>query len=157
MGFIDVIFLKEFVMRVYVKNRFVSVYFSAFVLMPFTAFADNPVPVNFHQTVLPILKDSCFACHIPNGAPPYAGTDPVLAKKIKKEIGDALEDFTMADTFPFPADEPAAKQLKQLEKELNKGFMPPDAQAKLSLGLGLSDKNRKVLLNWLAQQKTTPK
>jgi hypothetical protein len=157
MGFVEAVFIKGAVMRVYAKNTFVSVSFLAFVLMPFTAFADNPSPVDFHPTVLPILKDSCFACHIPNGAPPYAGTDPVLAKKIKKEIGDALEDFTMSDTFPFPTGDPSAKQLKELGKELSKGFMPPDAQAKLGLGLGLSDKNRKVLMNWVAQQKATQK
>ncbi len=142
-------------MRGYVKNKLASVSFLAFALMPFTAFADNPAPVDFHQTVLPILKDSCFACHVPSGAAPAAGTDPVLAKKIKKEIGDALEDFTLADKFPFPVDEPVAKQLKQLDKELSKGFMPPEAQAKLGLGLALSDKNRKVLRDWVDQQKKT--
>ena len=85
----------------------------------------------------------------------YAGTDPVMAKKIKKETGDSLDDFPMGDQFPFPDEEPVAKQLKHLEKELSKGLMPPEAQAKLGLGLPLSDKNRKILLNWVDQQKKT--
>jgi len=144
---ISILFLSTF---------YTTVFLAAF-FMTLDAFADNAQPpVDFHQTVLPILKDSCFACHVPNAAVPYTGTDPVLAKKIRKEIGDALEDLTMADKFPFPADEPSAKQLKQLEKELSKGLMPPDDQAKLKLGLDLSDKNRKILLNWVAQQKSTP-
>lgn len=122
--------------------------------MTFTVFADNaPAPIDFHQTVLPILKDSCFACHVPGTA--YSGADSIMAKKIKKEIGDSLEDFPMGDQFPFPDEEPVAKQLKHLEKELSKGLMPPEAQAKLGLGQSLSDKNRKILLNWVDQQKKT--
>lgn len=141
-------------MRVWLLNFFISVLFLTSFFINFTAFADSaPTPIDFHQTVLPILKDSCFACHIPGSA--YAGTDLVMAKKIKKEIGDSLEDFPMGDQFPFPDEEPAAKQLKHLEKELSKGLMPPEAQAKLRLGLPLSDKNRKILLNWVDQQKKT--
>ncbi|HXL72710.1 MAG TPA: heme-binding domain-containing protein [bacterium] len=127
----------------------------AFLTVSITmALADTvPAPIDFHQTVLPILKDSCFACHVSGAAAPYAGSDPVMAKKTKKEVGDGLDALTMGDKFPFPDDDPASKQLKHLEKELSKGFMPPEAQAKLTLGLPLSDKNRKLLLDWVAQEK----
>jgi hypothetical protein len=117
------------------------------------ALADTPpTAINFHQTVLPILKDSCFACHVPGANTPYTGQDPVMEKKIKKEIGDGLDALTMGDKFPFVDEDPAAKQLKHLEKELSKGFMPPHSQAETGLGLPLSDKNRKMLLSWVAQE-----
>ena len=54
---------------------------------------------------------------------------------------------------PSAGEDPVAKQLKHLEKELTKKMMPPDDQAKLGLGAPLSDKNRKILLDWVAQQK----
>ncbi len=114
-------------------------------------------PVDFTKTVLPILKDSCFACHVPGADKPYASKDPVIAKKIKKEVGDGLDALTMGSQFPFPDDQPVAKQLKHLEKVLTKSFMPPDSQAKLGLGLPLSDKNRKILLDWVAEQKKLAK
>ncbi len=141
-------FLTAFYITLFLANLF----------MALDVYADSPpVLIDFHQTVLPILKTSCFACHVPNATAPYAGTDPVIDTKIKKEIADALEDFTMGDRFPFPADEPTAKQLKHLEKELSKGFMPPDEQAKLGLGSAVSDKNRKILLDWVIWQRALQK
>jgi len=136
------------------KNLLIAALFLVFLLKTFNAFADNGQSlIDFKQTILPILKDSCFACHAPGAG--YVGTDPVVAKKIKKEIGDSLDDFPMGDQFPFPDAESVAKQLKHLDKELSKNLMPPEAQAKLGLGLPLSDKNRKILLNWVDQQKKT--
>ena len=108
--------------------------------------------IDFNKTILPILKDSCFACHVPGGDAPYASKDPLLSKKIKKEVADALENLTMGDHFPFADEDSAAKQLKHLEKQLTKYRMPPNAQAELGLGLPLSDTNRKLLLKWITQQ-----
>ena len=73
-------FSEGVIMRVDVKNRLISVPFLAFFLTSFTAFADNvPTPIDFHQTVLPILKDSCFACHVLGAA--YSNTNAVMDKK----------------------------------------------------------------------------
>lgn len=58
-------------------------------------------PVDFNKTVLPILKDSCFACHLPGADKPYASKDPQLTKQIKKVVGDGLENLTMGDKFPL--------------------------------------------------------
>jgi|GEM_PF-2443016 hypothetical protein len=139
-------------MRFHLQNTLSSLFLFAFLGSASWSLADT-TPIDFHATIVPILKDSCFACHVPGAAAPYAGTDPVTAKKIKKEVGDGVDALTMGDKFPFADEDPAAKQLKHLEKELAKGFMPPKAQAKLSLGLPLSDKNRKILLSWVAQEK----
>ena len=114
--------------------------------------ADGTPAIDFKKTVLPILQNSCFACHV-SGTKVTLPTDPDLAKKANKEIADAMEDFTMGNQFPFPCDEPVAKQIKHLEKTLSKGFMPPHSQTKLGLGSPLSDDDRKTLLAWVAQQK----
>ena len=143
-------------MKIQLKEAFISLLFlAAFsMIVNSQAFADTaPASIDFHKTVLPILKDSCFACHAPGSDASNTSKDPILVKKIKKEVSDGLEALTMGDKFPFADDDPAAKQLKHLEKELSKGFMPPEAQAKLKLGLPLSNKNRKILLDWVAQQK----
>src|SRR5271156_5220507 len=141
-------------MRVPLKNSYSSSFLLTLVSMACASFAwADTSPIDFHQTVIPILKDSCFACHVSGADAPYASKDPVLEKHIQKITGNGVEDFTMGEQFPFPDDDPAAKQLKHLEKELSKGFMPPAAQAKLGLGLPLSDKYRKILLNWVAQEK----
>ncbi len=126
---------------------------AAFLTVFSTGARAGNTPIDFHQTVLPILKDSCFACHVPGADDPYASKDPLVAKKVKKEVGHALENLTMGDKFPFVDEDSPAKQLKHLDKELTKQMMPPDDQDKLGLGLPLSDKNRKILLDWVAQEK----
>jgi len=120
------------------------------------ALADN-LPIDFHQTVLPILKDSCFACHVAGADTAYASKDPAVEKMIKRESLNGVNDFPMSDQFPFADKDPATKQLEHLEKELSRSFMPPHAQDKLGLGLSLSDKNRQVLLEWVAQEQKKAK
>jgi hypothetical protein len=140
-------------MRFQLKKSLASLLLSGAVSLAWTACASADTSIDFHKTIVPILKDSCYACHVPGAAAPSVSQDPILLKKIKKEIGDGVNALTMGDKFPFADDDPAAKQLKHLEKELTKQMMPPEAQAKLGLGLPLSDKNRKILLDWVAQQK----
>jgi hypothetical protein len=137
-------------MRIYLKKFLFAI---PFVTLSAMAFADTATtPIDFNKTVLPILKNSCYACHVAGADKPYASKDPLVEKKIAKVVADGLDALTMGDKFPFPTEQNAGKQLHHLEKVLSKGFMPPESQAKLGLGLPLSDKDRKVLLNWVAQQ-----
>jgi hypothetical protein len=137
-------------------RTFIPAFLALLFFVSFSAaWADTaPAAIDFHQTVLPILKDSCFACHLPGGDAPYASKDPGLEKKIKKEAGDGVEALTMGDKFPFASDDSPAKQLKHLEKLISRQKMPPRSQSELGLGLPLTDKNRKVLLDWIAQENT---
>lgn len=134
-----------------------TLWITACLSFPFLSRAstDRTIPaqtINFKKTILPILQNSCFACHNnTSGAP--ADVSAAILKKVDKEIGDAAEDFSMNDSFPFDNDEPAAKQLKQLEKQLTREFMPPDEQEKYHMGSPLSDQDRKTLLTWVAQEK----
>jgi hypothetical protein len=116
------------------------------------AMADTaPAAIDFHKTVLPILKSSCFACHVAGADKPYTSKDPAIEKKIQNAVSDGLDALTMGDKFPFPSEQSPGKQLHHLEKVLTKGFMPPESQAKYGIGQPLSDKDRKVLLKWVAQ------
>jgi len=112
-------------------------------------------PIDFNKIVLPILKDSCYACHVAGADKPYTSKDPAIEKKIQKAVADGLDALTMGDKFPFPSEQSLGKQLHHLEKVLTKGFMPPESQAKYGIGQPLSDKNRKVLLKWVAQMQKT--
>jgi len=140
-------------MRFELKKSLASILLSSLASVSLTAFASADTPIDFHKTIVPILKDSCYACHVPGADASFTSKDPIMEKKIKKDVGAGIDALTMGDKFPFPDEDPAAKQLKHLEKELTKRMMPPGDQAKLGLGLPLSDKNRKILLDWVAQQK----
>lgn len=140
------------------SNFFIYIFLTFFPTSTSRLWADSTAPIDFHKSILPILKDSCFVCHVGGSyLAPYASTDPLLIKRIDKELGNALTDFPMGDHFPFPNDESISKQLSQLQKELSKNLMPPIAQNELGLGLPLSDQNRKILLKWVLQVKKTSK
>ena len=112
--------------------------------------------IDFKTTVLPILKNSCFACHV-SGTPVTLPTDPMLAKKAQNAINHASGKFPLGNSFPFPCEDPPAKQINLLQKSISKGFMPPKSQTKLGLGSPLSDQDRKTLLSWVAQLKSAQK
>lgn len=125
------------------------------------ALADNAAPataspIDFKTTVLPILQNSCFACHVP-GTQVTLPTDPDLAAKAKKQIDHATDKFAMGDKFPFPNDDTTEKQIHHMQKTIYKGFMPPKSQVKLGLGSPLSDQDRKTLLAWLDQLQSAQK
>lgn len=117
------------------------------------ALADDAAPaapIDFKTTVLPILQNSCFACHV-SGTQVTLPSDPGLAKKAQNVMDHASQGFAMGNSFPFPNDESPAKQLNHLQKSLAKGFMPPKSQTKLGLGAPLSKQDRATLLAWVAQ------
>ena len=123
------------------------------------AWAASPLPadtsrqglVDFKKEILPVIRDSCFACHVSNNAPPSVKLDAVLTTRRQKVIYDGLDSFVMGEKFPFPDERTPAKQLKKMEKLLLKDSMPPREQAQLQLGAPLSDQNRQLLVNWIEQ------
>lgn len=119
----------------------------------FPALAGNAAPgtpIDFKTTVLPILKNSCFACHV-SGTQVTLPSNPMLAQKAQRAIDRASDKFPLGTSFPFPGDDSAVKQIHFLQKSISKGFMPPKFQAKFGLGAPLSDQDRKTLLSWVAQ------
>ncbi len=123
------------------------------------ALADDAAPaaaIDFKTAVLPILQNSCFACHV-SGTSVTLPADPDLAKKAQNEMDRAVDKFAMGASFPFPNDQSADKQINHLQKSVGKGFMPPKNQVKLGLGKPLSKQDRATLLAWVAQLQAAPK
>jgi hypothetical protein len=119
----------------------------------------SPRPsLDFQTKILPILQNSCFACHAPNESHQNTSRDDATpGKGIEKEIMNAVNSFEMGPQFPFPDEQSPVKQLDKLEKKIRRRLMPPESQKKLGLGSDLSDKDRGLLLNWIAQiRKTYP-
>jgi hypothetical protein len=131
------------------------VLFISAVLMPQILLADTidkaALQADFSKTALPILQQSCFACHGPKPQSTDNIKDPGLKKKADKTIAKAQKEFSMAETFPFPASDEPKDDLKDIVKSLQKGWMPPKSQKKLGLGQPLSDQDKKALLDWAAR------
>jgi cytochrome c553 len=106
---------------------------------------------DFSKTALPILQQSCFACHGPKPQSTDNIQDPDLKKKADKMIAKAQKEFAMAETFPFPQSDEPKDDLKDIAKSLQKGWMPPKSQKKLNLGQPLSAQDKKALLDWVAR------
>lgn len=117
----------------------------------------NQIHIEFEKTILPILRQSCFPCHMPGSLVLPPSVSPDVARKMRKESFKAQGDFEMNERFPFPNDNPAHKQLDFLEKEIKEKKMPPESRKKLGIGVSLSDTDRRILLKWVAQEKKTKK
>ncbi len=106
---------------------------------------------DFTKSALPILRQSCFACHGPKPNNPDSIQDPDLRKKAIKTIIMAQREFPMAETFPFPDSDDPPEDLKLLAKILKKGLMPPKDQKQYNFGSPLAEKEKKALLDWVAR------
>ncbi len=131
------------------------------ILLPRTLLADakdlKSLQSDFSKTALPILQQSCFACHGPKPQSTDGIQDSNLKKKTVKVIAKAQKEFSMVETFPFPESDDPKDDLKDITKALQKGWMPPKSQKTLNLGQPLSAQDKKVLLDWaLRTLKSTP-
>ncbi|HTC19936.1 MAG TPA: heme-binding domain-containing protein [bacterium] len=125
------------------------------LFLPQTLLADTTdkaaLQADFSKTALPILQQSCFACHGPKPQSTDTMKDPDLKKKADKMIAKAQKDFSMAETFPFPQSDEPKDDLKDITKTVQKGSMPPRSQKVLNLGQPLSAQDKKALLDWAAR------
>jgi len=139
------------------KNINPKLLFFLAALFPQTLLADatnnGSIQADFSKTALPILQQSCFACHGPKPQSTDSIQDPDLKKKADKMIAKAQKNFLMAETFPFPESDDPKDDLKDISKSLQKGWMPPKSQKKMNLGQPLSDPDKKALLDWAARAK----
>jgi|HubBroStandDraft_1064217.scaffolds.fasta_scaffold556635_1 hypothetical protein len=127
----------------------------------FEAFAETStsfppsVNENYVKTVLPILKQSCFACHGPKPQSFDLIQDPDLRKKGGKSIDSAQAMLQMEGRFPFSGDENPKQDLKDMAKALKKGWMPPEDQTKFKLGTPLNDADKRIILDWVEKSMKT--
>jgi hypothetical protein len=125
------------------------------ILVPGSLLAEAKDPVSlqadFSKTALPILQQSCFACHGPKPQSTDGIQDPDLKKKANKVIAKAQKEFNMAETFPFPQSDEPKDDLKDISKSIQKGWMPPKSQKALNLGQPLGPKDKKALVDWTAR------
>ncbi len=106
---------------------------------------------DFSKTALPILRQSCFACHGPQPQGTDGIQDPALRKKAVKTIAKAQNELRMDITFPFPGSDNPKDDLKDMVRALQKGWMPPEIQKVLKFGQPLSAPDKKILLDWAFQ------
>ncbi len=116
---------------------------------PAAAGALEQVKSDYGSKVLPIFRQSCFACHGPQPQDTDHVADPDAQRRMVKLIKRAKYQFPMVETFPDPGDDDPADSLGRLIKSLKKDAMPPAKSQKLfGMGQPLSAKDKKIILSW---------
>jgi hypothetical protein len=103
---------------------------------------------SYTKKALPILKQSCFACHGPKPQDTSLIQDPGMRDRAEKTVAKAQKEFPMNAAFPFPVSIYPKADLKDFYDSLRKNLMPPKEQKELGLGNPLGDADRKALLDW---------
>ena len=107
------------------------------------------VNADYAEKVLPIFRQSCFACHGPQPLDTDHVQDPLAQKRMAKLIKRAKYQFPMFETFPYPGDDDPEESLRHLVKSMKKNSMPPEKSQKLfKMGQPLGAKERKIILDW---------
>ncbi|MEO6455807.1 MAG: heme-binding domain-containing protein [Ginsengibacter sp.] len=103
--------------------------------------------VNVPDTVLNVLKNSCYDCHSNNTRYPwYVNIEPVgwiMAKHIK----DGKEDLNFSE-FSNYSKRKQANKLRAIETSIKEGSMPISSYTFMHTNANLSEENKKLVIDW---------
>lgn len=105
---------------------------------------------NYLRDVEPILKKKCFDCHAADFTPSWFYALPGVKQLIDWDIRKARSFIDMGKGYPFAGSFDFMEQLYELETEVNTDGMPLTRYRVMNWGSGLSDAERKIILEWIA-------
>lgn len=104
------------------------------------------------QQVAAILENKCAHCHVPNTPAPFYAAIPGFSGVIASDVAEALASIDLAaELFPGENAKIAEPVLAKIEREIAAGSMPPAPYRAFHWSSGLSDSDKSVLKNWIAQ------
>ena len=104
---------------------------------------------NYDRQIRPIFEGKCFDCHSTRTRYPWYYRLPGARQLIDYDTREAKEHLEMTDGFPFKGHHSLEDQLKALEKVVRKNQMPLWRYRLLHPGAGLTDTERRLILDWI--------
>jgi hypothetical protein len=95
-------------------------------------------PVRFNRDVLPILSNNCFACHGPDASARKAG--------LRLDAEDVAKKATASGVIPIVAGNVGASEVARRIATVD----PKDQMPPLDSGKKLSDRDREMIRQWIA-------
>ena len=103
----------------------------------------------YNSDIKKIFAAKCFDCHSGTTKYPWYYKVPGINVLINSHIKEARSHLDMTEGFPFKSHEQPAEDLKELEKVVKKGSMPPWYYTPFHSGSKLNESDRSKVLNWI--------
>jgi uncharacterized membrane protein len=117
---------------------------------PETAASNSTNAVSTDPQVNSIVQRSCYECHSTGGSAPwYAAVSPTYLA-----ANSARRALNFSDWQTYDAQKKTAA-LKNIEKSVNAGSMPPGDYTLLDHSARLNDDRKQALLKWASQPAVT--
>lgn len=105
------------------------------------------------KKVHPIFKTSCLPCHSAQLPLPWYGRLPGVQKEMKEEFAHAVEDLDLDAEVYVAGKSLSPETLKNIEKVVKRGKMPPKSYVALHWKARLSKSERDAILNWIQDER----
>lgn len=99
--------------------------------------------------VAKIFESKCFDCHSSKTTYPWYYQIPGVNLLMNSHIKEAREHIDMTNGFPFKSHETPLADLKELEKTIVKGTMPPWYYTPFHKNSKITANEQKTVLNWI--------
>lgn len=99
--------------------------------------------------IKPIFKRSCFDCHSNKTNFPWYYKIPGVKQLIDSDIKEAKTHLDFSKDYPFISHGSPVNDLESISKSLKKGSMPPSQYLWLHSNSKLSNKEIKIIQDWI--------
>jgi len=102
-----------------------------------------------------VENSGCILCHSANPKLPYYSKWPIIGDKIKKDASHAISRIDIHEIWmQFQNGKQInLTKLNEIEKVIQDKSMPPFSYTILRPGSAINSKEKKIILEWIAQQK----
>lgn len=103
----------------------------------------------YKRDVKPIFQKKCFDCHSQTTKYPWYYKLPGAKQLIDGDIKEAKEHLDFSNDFPFGGHGVPVEDLEALGEVAKENSMPPFRYRILHSGSGLSEEDRRIILEWV--------
>lgn len=102
----------------------------------------------YDRDIRPIFEAKCFDCHGGRTRYPWYYKLPLVNRLIDYDIREARRHLDMSDGFPFRGSASPAEDLEEIAEVVREDEMPLWYYRLMHWGSGLTDDEKKILLEW---------
>lgn len=108
---------------------------------------------NYGAKIKPIFENKCMACHSSKATYPSYYNWPIAKQLIDSDTKEAKEHVGMDNGFPFSGHGTPVEDLDAIKKATVEGSMPPWRYRIMHSGSGLTDEEKKLIIQWVDDSK----
>lgn len=108
---------------------------------------------DYKRRVELVFQKTCMDCHSSQTRYPWYYKIPGIRQRIESDIREARHHLDFSDGYPFKSHATPTEDLDAISESIQRGTMPPFSYRIMHQKDGMTDEERKTVLDWVRQSK----